>query len=316
MGRSAIVAALVLVFAGGCRRADTSAKPTPIATVGEQVISSVDFKARAAEQTFDRGRYKSLERKKELLEGMIRSELLVEEARRRHLDEAPEVRSAIERVLVQKLTRVVADEADKKNPLPEADTRRYYDQHKSEFTTPTRVRVSHLFLAAPEKDPKRAAAAAEASRLLAQVQSKAAKGVKQALELAASQRSDDAATKATGGNLGFRTRDELVAAWGSAFADAALALKSPQEIGPVVATPKGVHLIKLLGRQDGYETSFESAKSRIAGRLGAERRARSIDDLAADLRKKTTVKIDQQALARIDLATPAEPNMAAGHSGP
>ena len=52
------------------------------------------------------------------------------------------------------------EEDEKKRPIPEADLRSYYEQHRSEFVIPTRVRVSHLFIAAPEKDPRRARAAA------------------------------------------------------------------------------------------------------------------------------------------------------------
>ena len=140
-----------------------------------------------------------------------------------------------------------------------------------------------------------------------QIKSREAKGEKQALELTASQRSEDAATKATGGDLGFRTREELTQAWGAPFAEAALALKSPGEVAPVVSTAKGIHLIKLLGRHDGYETSFEAAKSRIASRLDTERRAHAVDQLVADLRKKTNIQIDEKALAKIEVDPPTSP---------
>jgi parvulin-like peptidyl-prolyl isomerase len=295
-----------------CSRLGTEQKPAsePVARVGGKSITAADFKARLAEQpSFSQPRYKSLERKKEFLDGMIRTQLLVQEARRRHLDDDPEVRAAIEQVLVQKLTRAHAAE---KATTPETDLRRYYDEHRSEFVTPTRVRVAHLFIAAGEKDAGRARAAAEASRLLQQAKAKETKGEKQALQLIASERSDDGATKATGGDLGLRTKEELVQLWGAPFADAALALKTPNEIGPVISTPKGFHLIKLLGRYDGFETSFEAARSRIASRLDVVHRARSVDDLVADLKKKTKVEIDENALARLDIAPVAgeQPNVA------
>ena len=276
----------------------------PVAHVGTEAITAADFRAHLAEQpAFSQARYKALDRKKELLDGMVRSELLLAEARRRKLDQDPEVRSTIEKVLIHKLTRVHAEEQGR---VPDADLRRYYDQHKSEFVSPTRVRVAHLFLAAPSGDAKRPHASAEAARLLREIKAKDAKGEKQALEMTASQRSEDAATKATGGDLGFRSKEELTAAWGPELADAALALKDANEIGPVVSTPKGVHLIRLLGRHQGYETSFEAAKSRIEGRLATERRTRSIDELVAELKKKTKITIDDKALGAIDVAQTEE----------
>jgi peptidyl-prolyl cis-trans isomerase C len=306
---------LALALAGGCRRGDGDKRSTKIATVGAHAISAADFKARAAEESFGLARYKSLDRKKELLEGMIRSELLVQEARRQHLDARPEVRSAIERVLIQSLARVYAEEAHKANPVPESELRRFYEQRRHEFVTPTRVRVSHVFLAAAERDPKRSLAAAAASRLLAQVKSKQESGTKQALQLAASQRSDDATTKATGGDLGMRTKEELAQLWGAPFADAVLALKTANEIGPVISTPKGFHLVVLLGRYEGFETSFEAARSRIASRLDVERRTRSVDDLVADLKKKTKVTIDDKTLGAIDVSK-TDHAASPGSSGP
>jgi peptidyl-prolyl cis-trans isomerase C len=272
--------------------------------VGHTTITAADLNARLAEQPFfDQRGYMSTERRKQLLESMIRSELLVQEARRRGLDKDPEVKSTVEKLLVQKLGAALADEADRIDPIPASELRRAYDQRKHEFVSPTRVRVSHLFLAAPEKDPKRARAAAEAARLLQQIRAKEvqSQGQKQVLELTASQRSDDAATKATGGDLGYRTRDELAQAWGAPFADAAHALKTPNEVGPVVTTPRGIHLVKLLGRQEGYEVSFEAAKARLEPRLKADRRSRSVDDLVAELKKKTGIRIDEEALRKVDL---------------
>jgi len=306
-GRSSkiILASLLLLNSPACERfrgagssgAAKAVSPTP-AKVGDKSITAAEFQARLAEEpAFALPRYKSPERKKELLDGLIRSELLLQEARRRGLENDPEVRAAVEKVLINRLTRQYAQELDKSSPIPDAELQRYYDQHRSEFVFPTRVRVSHLLLGASQTKPL-----AEAARLLTAIKAREAKGEKQAFELTASQRSDDAATKATGGDLGFRTREDLATAWGAQFAEAALALKTQGEIAPPVSGDKGVHLLKLLGRHEGYETSFDSAKSRIASRLGAERQGRAIEDLVTDLKKKADIRIDEKALGQIDPA--------------
>jgi len=294
---------LSLSLLASCSRAGQKTKGTPVATIGENAITDIQFKAKLAEQpSFAQARYKSLDRKKELLDSMVRQDLLLAEARRRGIDNDPEVRATIEKVIVHKLGRVYAEEADKRRPIPETDLRRYFEQHRSEFVIPTRVRVSHLFIAAPDKDPRRARAAAEAARLLAQTKAKEAKGEEQAFKMIASQRSEDAATKATGGDLTFRTRDQLAQLWGTELTEAAFALKVIGEMAPVVTTPRGVHLVKLLGRQEGYETSFESARARIENRLKVERQSRSLDALVADLKQKVKVQIDEKALEAVDVA--------------
>jgi hypothetical protein len=58
------------------------------------------------------------------------------------------------------MTERYAEERAKSSAPADPDVRRYYDEHFADFVTPTRVHVSHLFLAAAEKDAKRAAATA------------------------------------------------------------------------------------------------------------------------------------------------------------
>ena len=75
-------------------------------------------------------------------------------------------------------------------------------------------------------------------------------------------------------------------------------------MGPVVTTPKGIHLVKLLGRQEGYETPFVSARSRIESRLKVDRHAHSLDELVAELKQKVKVQVDEKALQAVDVAAP------------
>src|SRR5262245_57809783 len=74
-------------------RAPDGAKGPALATVGDRVITAADLQAKIAEQpAFSQARYKSPEKRKELLDTVIRSELLLAEARRRGLADDPEVK--------------------------------------------------------------------------------------------------------------------------------------------------------------------------------------------------------------------------------
>lgn len=308
MGRLLVLLSGASCLVAACHRGESgrahSSSPA-VATVGDRAITVDELKARLAEQPpFALARYKTLEKKREFLDGLVRTELLLAEARRRKLDEDPEVRAAVEKVLIHRLTRVHAEEQEKAHPVSEGELRQHYDLHRSEFVAPTRVRVSHILLASPEKDPKRAARIAESQRILAQIKSRDS-SEKQAFEKTAAQKSEDEATKATGGVLESKTRDELAAAYGPAFADAALALKEPGEtVGPVVSS-RGIHLIRLLTRHDGYETPFEAARSRIQSRLQTERRSRGLEDLVAALKGKTPISIDEKPLADVEVPATA-----------
>jgi peptidyl-prolyl cis-trans isomerase C len=277
-----------------------------IATVGDRSITANELKEKLDEQpAFVRARYATLEKKKEFLDNQIRFELLVQEARQRGLDKDPEVRATLEKVMVQKLLRLQQESAA--GQLSDEELRKYYDEHRDEFIKPERARISHIFLASPAGDAKRNEVQATASKLLAELKRLDPAAQRTAFEETARTRSADAGTKGVGGDLGYRTAEELSQTWGQGLADAAFGLKSIGELGTVVATEQGLHVILLTGRQAGLNQDLEAVRSRIENRLLTERRARALDEFIAGLRQKTQVQIKEDALAqvKVDESTPA-----------
>ncbi len=281
-----------------------------VATVGDDVITVDDFMAKLDEQSpFIRARYTSLERKKEFLDNLVRFEVLAQEAKRRGLDRDPEVLATVEKVMVQKLIRAEFDEATAGNDLPEEDLRKYYDEHIEDYVKPERVRVSHIFLAAPASGAERAKAKSAAAKLLAEVKGKEAGTDKTAFVITAKEKSEDEATKAAGGDLSFKTREELAGMWGDKFAQAALGLKAIGEIGDLVETEKGFHLVKLTGRQNSLDRPFDQVKTQIQNRLSRDKRTQAFDDFVAGLKLKANVQVKEDVLEKIEV--PTVPNGAA-----
>jgi peptidyl-prolyl cis-trans isomerase C len=274
-------------------------KPDPVvAKVGDGVITASGFQARLEEQPpVLRSRYTSLASKKEFLDNLVRFELLVQEARRQGLDQDPEVKATLEKLIVQRLMQKHAATAAA-TPLTDEELRKYYQEHLGEFVRPEKVRVSQVFLASASNDAKRAAVKAEADTLLGEVKRQEAGPVKVAFTELARTRSDDAASKEAAGDLGYQTREELTAKWGQAVADAAFGLNALGELGQV-ASERGLHLLKLTGRQPGLEQSFDTVRPRIESRLQMEKRSRLMDDLVTSLRSKTKVEVDEQVLGGI-----------------
>ncbi|MHB8876769.1 MAG: peptidylprolyl isomerase [Myxococcaceae bacterium] len=301
----ALGSAASLSFAAGCgkpSREATAPAGEVVAQVGERTITADEFKARLNEQSpYVQARYSTLERKKEFLDGLVRFEVMAQEAERRGLDKDPEVRATLRKVMVQKLLHDQYDEAAAAKAVPEEDSKRYYSEHLAEFVKPERVRTSHVFLAAPNGSAQRAQVEKEVAKGLVEVRGQEAGPVKTAFAELARKRSDDATTKAQGGDSGFRTREELTSLWGEAFADRAFGLKAINEIGGVVATDKGFHLVKLTGRQAGLNQTFDSVRARIEGRLASERRSKAVDTFVAELRAKTPVKVDDSALSKVEV---------------
>lgn len=291
---------VVVATAGafGCSKAP--AKPGPLVAKGKDMAVTVgEFKARLDEQSpAVRARYATLDRKKEFLENLIRFELLAAEARRRKLDQDPEVQAAIQRLLVQKLVRAALDEKGGSGAASEAEARAHYDAHLAEFVRPERVRVSLLLLRAEPGSPIRAAKVAELKKRLAQL-----KVDEQRSPLAfgnlARDLSDDAASRAAGGDLGFRSREELERQYAAPVAEAAFALKDIGALSGVVEGPAGIYLIKLGGRQAASSTAFEETKGQLMARLGREQRTKEFDEFVKTLRMDADVQVVDAELEKV-----------------
>lgn len=305
--RQMAIGVVLLSLGGACKGSGSGEASTErvVARVSDGSITVSELQAKLGEQpAFVRARYKELERKKEFLESMIRFELLSQEARKQKLEQDPEVQATLEKLLVQRLVQKHAEQTDAQ-PVSEHELKAYYDAHLSEFVRPERVRVSHIFLASAGNDPKRSQVKAQADALLAELRRKEAGAAGAAAFAELAQRtSGDVASKAAGGDLGLKTREELNAQWGGPFASAAFALREIGDSG-LVATDRGLHLVKMTGRQPGLEQSFEEVKPRIESRARMERRARAMDALVEKLRKSASIKVDDEVLGQVDVQADA-----------
>ncbi len=114
-----------------------------VAKVGDRTITLGDF-AKSIERMdqFDRLKYQSKERRRELLEELIDVELLASEARRMGIDKEPEAADALRMILRDAIL------ADSRVDLPtpaqinEKDVRAYYEGHIERFAEPERRRVA------------------------------------------------------------------------------------------------------------------------------------------------------------------------------
>src|SRR4029453_4328034 len=119
----------------------------------------------------------------------------------------------------------------------EAEARRYYDEHRSALDEPSRLRASHLFLAAPEAYP---AEVITAKRSLIEELSKRLAAGESFLALVA-EFSEDDATKKRGGDLGYFASEPMLPV---VFA-AAQRLR-PGESSAPVRSRLGFHLTRLM----------------------------------------------------------------------
>jgi peptidyl-prolyl cis-trans isomerase C len=277
------------------------------------VVTADELKAKLDEQSpMVRARYTTLERKKEFLENMIRFELLAAEAKRRELDKDPEVQATVKKIMVQRLVRMTY-EADSSKTASDDEVRRYYDEHLEEFVKPERVRVSQVFLRGQKGTPERAPRAADAKKALARLKAERASNPLAFANLAR-EVSEDLATKASGGDLGFRSREELEKTWGREVAEAAISLRNVGDESAIVESERGFHLLRLTGRQPAVSRGFDEVKPQLAARVGREKRSKEFEEVVKALREKADIQIVDAELEKVQVSAAAAPFPTEAHA--
>ena len=281
-------------------------KSGPLVAKGNGIaISADEFKARLDEQSpFIRARYTTLDRKKEFLDSLIRFEVLAREAEKQGLAKDPDVQNTLKKIMVQKLVQRNFQDQGNPNDVPEADLQKYYDAHKDEYVRAKRVRVAAVVWNAPQGAPDRAKKLAAAQKALAKLKAEEKKNTLAFAQIVA-EYSEDQATKAIAGDLGFKTQEELEKAYSKPVADAAFGLKQGETSG-VVQGAQGVYLLKATGEQPEMNRTFDQVKPQIASKLHREKKTKEFDEWLKSLREQAKVTVDDKALEAVEVqAAPA-----------
>ena len=165
--------------------------------------------------------------------------------------------------------------------ISDEEVKSYYDRHLKDGTN-TQVRASHIFVAIP--DGADAATVREKEAQARKILERAKGGedfAKLAREL-----SDDAATRAEGGDLGYFGKDMLP----KAIEELVFSMKPGEIEGPVRAD-RGFHIIKLVDRKLKDPKPFEEVKDDVRMQLRQKEMERQTKSYIAELRKKTLVDI-------------------------
>ena len=160
--------------------------------------------------------------------------------------------------------------------------RAYYDEHIDEFTIPEGRIASHILIRVP-------ANAEDALKLDARAK---AEGVRKALlegaEFEALAREvSQCASRSRGGALGVVPRGREA----PAFEEAVFSQEVGQ-IGEVVESPVGFHVIRVDGEQEEKVVSFEEIENRLRVQLRARAQQRINAEYIRELREKAMIKLE------------------------
>jgi len=145
--------------------------------------------------------------------------------------------------------------------ISEDDLRTFYEQNRARLGRPERRRASHILVQVPaqasEADAEKAKVKAEA--LLPQLRNASPERF---AEIARAQ-SDDAGSKAGGGDLDWFTRDSMV----KPFADAAFAAKAIGLVDEVIRSEFGFHIIRVSGIEPAQTKPFPEVRDQLESEL-------------------------------------------------
>lgn len=275
--------------------------------MGETSITLGDYAAALERMDpFDRLRYQSVEKRRELLNEMVDLELLAIEAKKRGLDKKPEAEAAVRQVLRDALLDEVHDKLPTPAEIPAADVRAYYDANVSQYEEPERRRVTAIVLTdeAKAKEVLEAALAAKDSTgwgtLFYQHSSTAPADKKPdgPLDLAGDLGIVGPVEDDKGANP--RIPDPLRAA--------VFKLDRVGDVSKeVIAHDKKFYVVRMAGRTQAHARTFAEAERQIRVELLKVKMREFEGELEQELRKKYKVEIDDAALAQVQTPVPKAP---------
>ncbi len=321
--RIAVPAMLLAVVATGCKEealkpapsASASAGPAPLspelaakplAKVGDRTITLGEYAATLDRMDrFERLRYQSADRRKALLDEIIKVELLAQEAKRRGLDQKPEIKHRVRQILRDEVLRDAREGVPPPGEIPESEVKRYYEEHRSDFQEPERRRVAHIVMSDAKKAAdvlKKALTATpmEWGRLVHEhsLDKPEAPSPTAPLELA--------------GDLGIVSKPGAPKGENARIPEPVrAAVFEIEKVGGVLARlvehDGKVHVVRMTGKTEARDRSYRDAERNIRVAILQQKIRDAEERLEERLRKEYPVKIDDGALSKVSVPEPKDP---------
>lgn len=233
---------------------------------------------------------------RELLESMVRYDLLVREAESRGYRDHVRVRMAAQAKANELWMQAHA--SVEPDAISQAELEGAYAEHRREFVRPVLRRASHIVVKTQ----------AEAEALIASLRG----ATREQFARVATEKSQDPATKHQGGELGYFDEHGNAERGASGLASPQLAaavfkLRAVGEITPApIAVPQGFSVSMLTGEMAAAETPRAEADERLREQLAKQRSADTLEAAIAELREQHKPVVHAELVDLIVLP-PAQP---------
>ena len=311
----ALVAILAVVLVAGCEtpKADPkagAAKPKSgkaIAVIGKETITVEDYQERVSKQNpYLRARFNDPAKRKEYLDSLVRNEVLFQESARLGYDKDADTQERMKNDTIQKMIKKEFDEKMKDSLVPADEVKKFYNEHLSDYNKPEAIWVKVI----QTKDQQKAQAALKEAHAKAEDQNHFVELVKKY--------SEDDKTNKIGGDITYKTREEIEKDYGKELADAAFALDKISDVAAKVAGAKAgpFYVVRLQGKRPAQNRTLEQVESQLKNRLFYEKRNAAFDKWVADLITKAKVTRNDALLSEVKVEAPVPGQQPPGKQGP
>lgn len=291
----------LLVICGCGRQTKPQLPPQPsgdtLAQVGDESITAQQLTAEMA----SRHLADEPQAKRKLLDELVHTRVLAQEARREGYDRDPQIIAAYDKLLATRMQEDLRVRAKIGPPEVEA----YYNAHPTEFMTPAAIRTAMIFVEAPAQLPADTRTARRATLDEARLKAQQLPPGMTGFGVVATQYSTDQATKLRGGDMGFMVEGAGVQRWEKPVADAAFALNTAGQLSDVITTDRGFYLLKLTAKHTASARPLNSVRAQIEAKLTAEREKQLTADLTKRAADTHLVTIYEDRLGKAHVPTSA-----------
>jgi len=271
--RPLILACLLAILSPGLPGCTQQQEKEPIiALVNGQAITQTDFELRWRELSeATRNRYEKEGGKRRFLDDLVTRELLLQEARRRRVDQDDVIREKIQRYKEQLiLDELLKNKLQSKVEITEDELSAYLEAHASELLAPLKVQVSLMLL------PNLYAAKDLEAR------------VNQGSNFAslAKRYSIHEASKANGGNLGPYRKGLVVPE-----VDAVIQTLATGLVSAPIKTDDGYYLVMTTPLDQETIEADLAIQERLRQELLADKRRKRFEEVIAGIRANATIRL-------------------------
>lgn len=243
------------------------------------------------------------QRKEELLNSILRSELLFAAAKSAGYENDPEIIDTIKQAMVGKYLRDNLDPKCSQLKASDQEIESYYQSHQAEFGTRAMIHIALIKISVSPKHTSEKKAEMQKRAESARAEALALEKGVMAFGSIAVKYSEDQDSRYRGGDIGWLQVGATDGRWDRKVTEAISALTTPGQISPVIAAPDGYYIVKLIEAKGATVKPFAAVKDGVRHQVIQEKKKKIESEFIEQLKNRIPVTVNNGLLDSISLPT-------------